>query len=188
MNKSWGDITGNLMSKKIAVSNLLLAVYPEILESKLGKIDKTSEVFMTHFKKETYRIVQLEALTIIILHALIIYFFKIPILSYLIVYYGFALFWSSLQYIHHYEAERDIIDGANNLYFFKLIDKIWLNHNLHKTHHQKPTAPWIYLPKIAKEKNEKSTSIVPAYFKMWKGPKPAETRFQGEFKGNVSRH
>lgn len=42
--------------------------------------------------------------------------------------------------------------GARNLFIWLPLDKIWLNHNWHQTHHEHPTVPWTYLPRLGREK------------------------------------
>ena len=162
-------------------------MWPGVLESRIFSVDRTSEIFLKHFKKETHRLIQLEAIAVLLFQAGLLFFLAVPALKYFLLYYGFGLSWSSLQYIHHYQAERDVIDGARNLSFWKPIDLIWLNHNLHQTHHQVPTASWIHLNRLASEKETKASPLIPAYFRLWRGPQAAESGHSKVFDGEVSR-
>lgn len=171
---AWYGILTGLYWVMVVATNFVLILAPIILRPRFWKWDRTSEVFLNHFDRSTFPIMQLEALVIVVTHWMIITLFDIPLLNYLLMYYCFGLLWSSLQYVHHYQAERDVRNGAFNLKTLDLMDYIFLNHNWHKTHHQFPCVPWLYLRRIAAENETESTSLLPAYFRMWRGPRSAE--------------
>lgn len=184
---AWYGILLGLYWVVVALSNFIVILMPFLLKPKIWKWDRTSEVFLSHFSSETYRIMQCEALGAIAFHIVIVWLFAIPFMHYAIMYYMFGLLWSSLQYVHHYQTERDVILGAKNLHIVEPIDLILLNHNWHKTHHQAPKVPWIYLRKLSEKDGTQSKSLVPAYFMMWRGPKLGIKQAISKFQGDVSR-
>ncbi len=184
---AWYGILTGVYWLVVVASNFVLVFCPMIINSKFFGWDRTSEVFIEHFQPETFKIMRIEALAAIVLHAGIFWSLGTPWYYYFGMYFGFGLMWSSLQYVHHYQAERDVINGARNLHCWEPIDKLWLNHNWHQTHHQLPTVPWRYLPELAEERNTESSSIVPAYFRMWLGPRYAEPGVQNRYDGEVSK-
>jgi fatty acid desaturase len=96
----------------------------------------------------------------------------------------FGFLWSAMQYAHHYGTERDVLKGARNLRTFRLLDRIWLNHNWHRNHHAQPTVPWLYLP-LLDERCESRGSLLAAYGKMWRGPQPATEHVENRFAGKI---
>ncbi len=184
---AWYGIMTGLYYLLVVASNVVLLLFPWLMNSKLWRWDRTSEVFLEHFSPESYRIMRLEALCACLLQALLFWSSGVPWQYYCCMYFGFGLMWSSLQYVHHYQAERDVLDGARNLHLIRPVDLFWLNHNWHHTHHRLPTVPWYYLPKIARQQNTKTSQLLLAYFAMWKGPKHAEERVTNSFQGEVSK-
>src|SRR5262249_19292827 len=81
-----------------------------------------TDAFLESLNPRYRPLIQLEALAAILLHAAMIYFWKIPILNYLVVMFGFGFMWSAMQYAHHYGTVRDVQKGAMNLKTFPLLD------------------------------------------------------------------
>jgi fatty acid desaturase len=132
--------------------------------------------------------IQLECALVIGLHALIVWWFKIPLARYAVMYFGFGLMWSSLQYVHHYATERHVTRGARNLRLWEPIDRIWLNHNWHLAHHEHPTVPWIHLPIIGTSgQPQKRGFLLWSYLRMWRGPQKATDRVQNQYAGRIIR-
>jgi fatty acid desaturase len=92
-----------------------------------------------------------------------------------------------MQYVHHYATERHVTRGARNLWIFRPLDSLWLNHNWHLTHHQHPIVPWIYLPQIGKAENPQRGFLIWTYLKMWRGPRLARERVQNKHAGTLIR-
>jgi fatty acid desaturase len=183
---AWYGILTGLYWILVVASNLVILLAPKLMDPKLYNWDKTSEIFLGHFSEASFRVMRLEAAAAIAAQCGIFYFTGASLLSYAIMYFGFGLMWSSLQYVHHYQAERDVINGARNHHIWAPLDTVWLNHNWHQTHHQLPTIPWLYLKKLAAKAETKSTSLIPAYFNMWRGPQYAEPGVRNHFDGDIS--
>ncbi|MEQ1669496.1 MAG: fatty acid desaturase [Hyphomicrobium sp.] len=92
--------------------------------------------------------------------------------SWLICYWAFGINWSSVQYTDHAESPRDVIEGAWNLKFTRLSQLLFLNYNLHLTHHRQPGVPWIHLPKLVRA-DDPNPSFWTIYLRLWLGAKPA---------------
>jgi fatty acid desaturase len=183
---AWYGILTGLYWILVVASNLIILFAPKLMDPKLYNWDKTSEVFLGHFSEESFRAMRIEAAAAIAVQYGIFYLTGATLQSYAAMYFGFGLMWSSLQYVHHYQAERDVINGARNHHIWAPLDTLWLNHNWHQTHHQLPTVPWYYLKELAMEAGTKSTSLIPAYFSMWRGPQYAEPGVRNHFDGEVS--
>lgn len=74
-----------------------------------------------------------------------------PLGHYAVLYGTFGFIWFAMQYVHHFGTERHVTRGARNLFVFRPLDALWLNHNWHLAHHEHPTVPWIHLPRLAEE-------------------------------------
>ena len=135
------------------------------------------------------RLIQLEAVSVILLHALIVWAFGIHLVNYAIMYFGFGFTWSSMQYVHHFGTERHVTRGARNLWIFGPLDAIWLNHNWHRAHHEHPTVPWTYLPGLSShEDGQSQRGFLPlAYLRMWRGPRLASDHVENKFSGQIIR-
>jgi fatty acid desaturase len=101
------------------------------------------------------------------------------------MYAGFGLMWSGMQYVHHYGTERHVTRGARNLWIWKPLDLLWLNHNWHLTHHQNPSIPWPYLPETGTEEGTERGFLLLAYLRMWRGPRRATERVSNPHSGKV---
>jgi fatty acid desaturase len=184
---AWYGILFGLYWVLVACSNIIVLILPWLMRPKLWRWDRTSEVFLSHFAPQTFTVMRLEALAAISLHIAILILLGCPWITYLIMYFCFGWMWSSLQYVHHYQAERDVLDGARDLRTFRLLDAVWLNHNLHKTHHRHPTNSWVHLRDIARHEGTESFSLMAAYLRMWRGPQPAREHIQNQFQGEVTK-
>lgn len=184
---AWYGILTGVYWVVVVLANLILLFLPKLFDPKIWRWDRTAAVFLEHFSPESFLVMRLEALAAVLLQATLFWLVDVPWSYYVTMYFGFGLMWSSLQYVHHYQAERDVLDGAKNLHLNKPVDLFWMNHNLHQTHHQLPTVPWCYLPKVAELKRTKTSQLLGAYFQMWRGPKHAEEHVVNKFQGEVSR-
>jgi fatty acid desaturase len=179
----YGTLTG-LFWVLIYVSNVFVLLRPSLVLP--ARINRTTEAFLESLNPRYRRLIQAEALAVIVLHAGLIWMWRITLGHYFAVMFGFGFIWSCMQYAHHYGAERDVLKGARNLRTFGLLDLVWLNHNWHRNHHTQPTVPWVYLPLLA-EPDEERGSLLQAYFTMWRGPQPAAERIENRFAGKVIR-
>jgi fatty acid desaturase len=180
----YGILTG-LYWAMVAVANPIILLFPQLLQRKHFKFDRQSAAFMESLNPRYVRIIQVEALAVILVHAAIIYFLQIHWLVYLVVYFGFGFTWSAMQYVHHYGTERHVTKGARNLFIWGPLDFVWMNHNWHQTHHEHPTVPWRYLPALAKEENPRRGFLLTAWLKMWRGPRLSKEHVENKYAGRV---
>ncbi len=180
----YGIITGFYWCV-VALSNIVLVVYPNMLSRERFEFNKPSAALMESLNPKYWRLIRLEAFLAIALHGLIIWGMEIPPLHYLLVYFGFGFSWSAMQYVHHFETERHVLRGARNLWFLAPIDLIWLNHNWHLTHHKQPAIPWIYLPDLGKEQDPKREFMIWHYLRMWRGPRKTDEHVENRYAGRI---
>ncbi len=91
-----------------------------------------------------------------------------------LILYGCASFnWSTRQYIGHAFTPRDIIDGALNLRHNGLMSRLLLFGEWDLTHHRRPEVPWIYLPRITSD-TEQRPGYHAQYWRQWTGPRRTE--------------
>ena len=179
----YGTLTG-LFWVLIYLTNVVAVLRPSLVAPSTGRFNRPTEAFLESLNPKYRRLIQIEALAVIALHAAMIYFWKIPFLHYLAVMFGFGFIWSAMQYAHHYGTERDVQKGAMNLRTFSWLDLVWLNHNWHLNHHLTPTVPWIYLPALS-ERSETRGSLLKAYLNEWRGPQFSEERVENRYAGKV---
>jgi fatty acid desaturase len=155
----------------VVLSNVAVLIVPFLFKRRFFEFDRPSAAFMDALNPRVFWLIQVEAVVTILFHGAILYCFPIPFLHYAIVYFGFGFSWSAMQYVHHFGTERDVLNGARNLRFFRWIDAVWLYHNWHLIHHQRPNIPWIYLPGLSQEHPTTRDSLVWHYVRMWRGPR-----------------
>jgi fatty acid desaturase len=179
----YGTLTG-LFWVLIFLTNFVVLVRPAIITPRYTRFNRPTEAFLESLNPKYRRIIQLEALAAILLHAAMIYFWRIPLASYFVVMFGFGFTWSAMQYAHHYGTERDVQKGAMNLRTFAWLDRVWLNHNWHLNHHMHPTIPWVYLPSLSAG-DERRGSLAIAYLREWRGPRFSDERVENRYAGKV---
>jgi fatty acid desaturase len=179
----YGTLTG-LFWVLIFITNFVVLLRPSIITPRYTRFNRPTEAFLESLNPKYRRLIQLEALAAVLLHAGMIYFWRIPILNYLAVMFGFGLIWSGMQYAHHYGTARDVQKGALNLRTFGLLDRVWLNHNWHLNHHMHPTVPWVYLPSLS-ETTEARGGLLRAYLREWRGPQPSTEHVENRFAGKI---
>jgi len=181
----YGTLTGFFWAT-IALSNFISAVGPRLLRKPITPFDRSTLALQDSLNPKYELWIQLEAIGVFVLHAALIVAWSAPVVNYLFVLFGFGFAWSAMQYAHHFGTERDVLRGARNLRTFRLLDRIWLNHNWHLNHHLRPTIPWIHLPKLFSGiEYEKRGSLLAAYFRMWRGPRFSADRVQNRFAGRI---
>jgi fatty acid desaturase len=179
----YGTLTGMFWAL-IFVTNLVVLVYPRVISARQARFDRTTQAFAESLNPRYRRLIQLEALLIVLGHGAMVYFWHIPVINYLAVMFGFGFMWSAMQYAHHYGTVRDVQKGALNLKTFFLLDLVWLNHNWHLNHHMAPTVPWIYLPFLS-DGREPRGSLLRAYARMWRGPRLSYEHVENRYAGRV---
>ncbi len=188
----WLGILTGLYYVLVVGSNVIAVFAPFILDRKHFKIerhmkvDRASAAFMESFNPSYLRWIWLEGFAAILLHTAIVLGLRIPIWHYVALYSTFGFMWSAMQYVHHFGTERHVTRGARNLFIFRPLDAVWLNHNWHRSHHEHPTVPWIYLPRLAESDGETDRGFLPWYYlKMWRGPKKTEEHVENKYAGRI---
>jgi fatty acid desaturase len=169
------------------LANVVVLVVPFVLRRDHFSFDRPSAAFMDALNPRYNRIIRLEAIAIIVLHAAIVWGLGISPLRYAVMYAGFGVSWSAMQYVHHFGTTRHVLEGARNLWIWDPLDRLWLHHNWHLTHHKHPTVPWIHLPAIGARENPKRGFLPWHYLRMWRGPRRAATRVENRYAGRVIR-
>lgn len=179
----YGTLTG-MFWVLIYLTNFVVLFRPTILEPRYASFDRPTAAFLESLNPRYCRLIQLEALLILLLHGGMILAWHIPLANYFAVMFGFGFTWSAMQYAHHYGTTRDVAKGALNLKTFRLLDLIWLNHNWHLNHHMRPTVPWIYLPLLS-DADEERGSLLRAVLREWQGPQFSEERVENRYAGKI---
>jgi fatty acid desaturase len=181
----YGILTGFYWLLVVA-SNVIVAIFPAVLHRRYFEFDRPSVAFMDSLNPSYNWLIRIEGLCACALHVAIVVSLEIPPLRYALVYLGFGFSWSAMQYVHHFGTERHVLRGARNLWLLAPIDWIWLHHNWHLTHHQHPTVPWIYLPRLSKDNNETEREfLLWHYFRMWRGPRKTDERVENKYAGKI---
>jgi len=171
----------------VVLSNFLAVFLPSSLKPRYDRVDRPTQALMESLNPRYLRWIRLESLAVLLLHSGLIYFAGLPIGPYLLVLFGFGFIWSALQYLHHFNTERDVLKGARNVKTWRWLDALWLNHNLHRNHHSAPTVPWIHLPQITPPDGGETEGMVKNYFRMWRGPRLTRIRVENRYRGRIIR-
>jgi fatty acid desaturase len=172
----------------VVLGNVVFLFFPFAVNKKYWDFDRPSYAFMESLNPSYRRLIQMECLAVLALHTLIVRALHIPLWNYAVMYFGFGLTWSAMQYVHHYGTERHVTRGARNLRLWEPLDLLWLNHNWHLAHHEHPTVPWIHLPSLGRATQSGGRGfLLWSYFKMWRGPRPAKERVQNHYAGRIIR-
>ena len=182
----YGILTGFYWLVAVLANFIVLAV-PFVLRREHFEFDRPSAAFMDALNPRYNRAIRLEAVAVILVHGTIVWALAIPVLNYTVMYAGFGLSWSAMQYVHHFGTTRHVLDGARNLWIWGPLDALWLNHNWHLTHHKHPTVPWIHLPRIGERENPERGFLPIYYLRMWRGPRKAAERVENRYAGRVIR-
>lgn len=169
----------------VALSNVVFLLLPFREDKKYWHVDQASTAFMESLNPRYRRAIRLEAFAAIVLHTGLVWSLQIPVTHYLAMYAGFGLMWSAMQYVHHYGTERHVTRGARNLWIWRPLDLLLLNHNWHLTHHSHPGVPWLYLPETELEEPGTRGFLLAAYLRMWRGPRRATDRVPNQHAGKL---
>lgn len=188
----WLGILTGLYYVLVVASNVLAVVAPFIFDRKHFKVerhvtvDRASAAFLESFNSSHLRYIWLEGLGAIALHTLLVWGLRIPLFHYAVIYGAFGFVWSAMQYVHHFDTERHVTRGARNLFIFRPLDALWLNHNWHLAHHEHPTEPWIHLPNLAKKDDAVKRGFLPWYYlRMWAGPQKTSEHVENKYAGRI---
>ncbi|MGE0363095.1 MAG: fatty acid desaturase [Vicinamibacterales bacterium] len=182
----YGTLTG-LYWLMAVLSNLVVLVFPFVMRRDYFEFDRPSAAFFDALNPAYTRLIRLEAMATIALHAAIVVGLGIPLASYAVMYAGFGVSWSAMQYVHHFGTVRHVLTGARNLWIWGPIDRLWLHHNWHLTHHKHPTVPWIHLPHIGRREDPERGFLPWHYLRMWRGPRRATDHVENRYAGRVIR-
>jgi fatty acid desaturase len=158
----------------ILASNLILPFRPRFMSAQASSFDRATAALIDSLNPRYDRLIRLEAVAILLLHGGLIWGLGVPFTHWATLVGAFGVSWSSMQYMHHYATERDVHKGALNLRTWAWLDRLWLNHNWHRRHHEHPYIPWIHLPEIEVGPGEQRESMTRAWLRQWQGPLPAE--------------
>jgi len=182
----YGTLTGLYWGVAV-LSNVVVLAFPFVMHRQYFRFDRPSAAFMDALNPRYARVIRLEALAAISLHLTIVWGLGIPLVNYLVMYAGFGVSWSAMQYVHHFGTTRHVLEGARNLWIWRPLDALWLNHNWHLTHHKHPTVPWIHLPGIGRAENPQRGFLPAHYARMWRGPRKAHDHVENRYAGRVIR-
>ena len=181
----WYGILTGFYWAVVVLANVVFLVMPFRDDKRYWEVDQASKAFMESLNPSYRRVIRLECAAAIALHVGLVWSLRIPVAHYLLMYAGFGFMWSAMQYVHHYGTERHVTRGARNLWIWGPLDRLWLNHNWHLTHHQHPSVPWIHLPHTEPESGARPGFLPLAYLKMWRGPRPAPNRVRNPHSGHL---
>jgi fatty acid desaturase len=182
----YGTLTG-LYWLVAVLSNFVVLAFPFVMQRQYFTFDRPSAAFMDALNPRYSRVIRLEALAAIALHTTLVWTLGIPLLTYAVMYAGFGVSWSAMQYVHHFGTTRHVLEGARNLWIWAPLDALWLNHNWHLTHHKHPTVPWIHLPGLGRSENPERGFLPAHYLRMWRGPRKAQDHVENRYAGRVIR-
>jgi fatty acid desaturase len=182
----YGTLTG-FYWLVVVISNVVVLACPFVMRREFFTFDRPSAAFMDALNPKYTRHIQREALAVIAIHLSIVWALAIPPLNYAVMYAGFGISWSAMQYVHHFGTTRHVLEGAKNLWIWAPLDALWLNHNWHLTHHKHPTVPWIHLPRLGRLENPERGFLPAHYVRMWRGPRMARDHVENRYAGRVIR-
>jgi fatty acid desaturase len=180
----FGILTGGFWLS-LVLGNVALAILPMGWLTSAAQADRPSATVMKYVNRGNPWRIRAESWMVIGLHSTIGWWLGSRAIGYAAMYAAFGLSWSTLQYVHHYGTCRDVLRGAKNLRYGRILDALWLNHGWHLTHHLHPTVPWLHLRHIAGEDEPRTESLGSAYLKMWRGPILTAEHAKNQYDGNV---
>jgi fatty acid desaturase len=169
----------------VALSNVVVLVWPFVLKRRHFEFDRPSAAFMDALNPRYLPLIRLQAALAILLHVCLKVALEVPAARYAALYAAWGFSWSALQYVHHFGTERHVTRGARNLWIGQPLDLLWLNHNWHRTHHEHPTVPWPYLPELGRRCGGEREFLPRAYLRMWRGPRYTSEHVENRFAGRV---
>jgi fatty acid desaturase len=183
----FGILTGGFWLT-LVMGNLAFAVIPMRWLSRAAQIDRPSAAVMKYVNRHNRWRIRAEAWMVLILHSTIAWWLGAWAIRYAMIYAAFGVSWSTLQYVHHYGTCRDVLRGAKNLRYGRVLDVLWLNHGWHLTHHLHPTVSWLHLQQITGDDEPRTESLGRAYLKMWRGPILTREHVKNRYDGIVAQY
>jgi len=171
----------------IALSNLLLPLRPRFWSPSTARFDRPTEALLASLNPRYDHIIRAEAVALLLLHGGLMVRGLVPWPVWLMLVGTFGVSWSSMQYMHHYHTERDVLRGARNLRTVRWLDSLWLNHNWHRRHHERPDVPWIHLPHLEEGPHAPRETMHAAWLRQWRGPTLAEKTVANSHAGKLIR-
>jgi fatty acid desaturase len=182
----YGILTG-FFYLAVVLGNFIALVRPQWLKARWADFDRPTQALLDSLNPVYFRLIRIEALAVILLHAGWMWLWNVRLWNYLLLFAAFGALWSALQYVHHFGTERDVLKGSRNLRTWRWLDKLWLNHNWHRNHHASPTVPWIHLPGITPDQDGERGRLLVAYLRMWRGPRYTNQRVRNHHAGKIIR-
>ncbi len=182
----YGILTG-FFYLAVVLGNFIALVHPRWLKARWADFDRPTRALLDSLNPRYFRLIRIEALAVILLHAGWMWLWEVPVWHYLLLLGSFGVLWSALQYVHHFGTERDVVSGARNLRTWPWLDTLWLNHNWHRNHHTWPTVPWVNLPEITPAHDGERGRLLAAYLRMWRGPRHTDEHVQNHHAGKIIR-
>jgi fatty acid desaturase len=182
----FGLLTGGFWLTMV-IGNVALALLPMRWIVRAMQVDRPSATAMKYVHRHGDWQIRAEAWLLIAFHSTIAWCLGPRALGYGLMYFAFGTSWSTLQYVHHYGTCRDVLRGAKNLRYGKILDLLWMHHGWHLTHHLHPTVSWLHLPNLAESHEQPTESLVAAYLKMWRGPILTSIHVKNQYEGNVGQ-
>jgi fatty acid desaturase len=182
----YGILTG-FFYLAVVLGNFIALAHPRWLKARWADFDRPTRALLDSLNPRYFRLIRVEALVVILLHAGWMWVWEVPVLHYLLLLGSFGVLWSALQYVHHFGTERDVVTGARNLRTWPWLDALWLNHNWHRNHHDRPTVPWVNLPEITPDHDGERGRLLAAYLRMWRGPRHTSEHVQNHHAGKIIR-
>ena len=149
----YGTLTG-LYWLMAVLSNVVVLAFPFVLRREYFEFDRPSAAFFDALNPAYTRIIRVEALATIAMHAAIVWGLGIPVSTYVVMYAGFGVSWSAMQVPCTTSVPCVMCSRARGTSgFCGPLDRFWLHHNWHLTHHKHPTVPWVHLPRIGQRED-----------------------------------
>jgi fatty acid desaturase len=183
----FGILTGGFWLT-LVLGNIVFVLIPMRWLSRAAQFDRPSAAVMRYVTPHNQWRIRIQAWTVLTLHSTIALWLGSAAIRYALIYAMFGVSWSTLQYVHHYGTGRDVLRGAKNLRYGRILDRLWLNHGWHLTHHLHPTVPWLHLQQVAADNEPRTESLVNAYLKMWRGPILTTEHVKNRYDGIVAQH
>lgn len=182
----YGILTG-FFYLAVVLGNFIALLNPRWLKARWADFDRPTQALLDSLNPRYFRLIRIESLAVILLHAGWMWLWDVPVERYLLLLASFGVLWSALQYVHHFGTERDVLKGARNLRTWKWLDTLWLNHNWHRNHHARPTVPWLNLPEITPDHDGERGRLLAAYLRMWRGPRYTDEHVENHHAGKIIR-
>jgi fatty acid desaturase len=169
----WYSILCGLFYPIIPVGAVLFALCPGVLRMRAFRTARSSSYLLGDIRDAEVRAIRLEVLLIAGFFAALAWGLSLRWQNTLILYAGFAVNWSTRQYVGHAFSKRDVVEGAWNLRHNRLMSWVLLHGEYDLNHHRRPDVSWYYLPRLCRPDDPPRRGYVRQYWRLWLGPRPA---------------